>query len=164
MSKLAKKNAPISIDFNGISNDELFSIRVLVDKEFKRREIRFDVGDIGETVVIDFFNKTPGLSNLSRASRGTRNVDAISRNGDRYSIKTLKSAKKTGTVYPDSAEENKQLFEYMLLVQLNEEYELKSVHRFSWQQFLKVRSWDKTMKAWYIPKTAKALNQSETIL
>jgi hypothetical protein len=162
--KTKKVNNTIVIDFNGMSNDDLFSVRVQLEQEFKKREIEFHVGDIGETVTIFFFNKTPGLSKLQRAPKGTRYVDALSKNGDRYSIKTLKKAKKTGTVYPFPEDKHKQLFEYLLLVQLNDNYGLKSINRFTWEQFVRVRGWDKTMNAWYIPKTIKALKESETIL
>jgi hypothetical protein len=151
------------ISFDGLSNDEVISIGVQLEKEFIRRKIKFSVGDIGETLVIEYFNNNPLLPNLQRAPPGTKNVDALSRKGERYSIKTIKKGNKTGTVYPDSDKKEKQLFEYLLFVQLNEEFEIKNIHRFSWEQFIKVRCWDKTMNAWYIPKTIKALNESENL-
>ncbi len=154
----------IKLDFDGLSNDELISIRVDLEKEFKKRDIKFNVGDIGETVVIDFFNSKPGLSNLQRAPVGTKYVDALSRSGERYSIKTIKDGSKTGTIYPDPSNKDKQLFEYCVVAQLNDEYELKSLHRFSWEQFVAIRCWDKTMNAWYIPKTQKALSTGEKFL
>jgi len=154
----------VQIDFDGMTNTDLFSVRVQVEKEFKKRALKFDKGDIGEAVAIDFFNKTPGLTKLQLAPKGTKNVDAISRDGERYSIKTVKDGGKTGTIYPDTENKNKQLFEHLLLVQLDENYELRSVNQFSWKQFLKVRCWDKRMNAWYIPKSIKALKQSTTIL
>lgn len=149
--------------FDGMSNDELISLRVELEKEFKKRKIRFNVGDIGETVVIEYFNSKPGLSNLQRAPVGTKNVDALSRSGERYSIKTIKDGSKTGTIYPDPNNKEKQLFEYCVVAQLNDDYGLKSLHRFSWEQFLLIRCWDKTMNAWYIPKTQKAFNAGEKI-
>jgi hypothetical protein len=151
-------------DFTGYSNDDLFSMRVRLEQEFKRRNIKFSVGDIGETVVIDFFKRTPGLSKLSRAAIGTKNVDALSRDGERYSIKTVRDAKKTGTIYPDPENKDKQLFEYIIVAQLNEKYELIGLYRFSWKDFLEVRCWDRTMNAWYIPVTKKALSKAEVIL
>jgi hypothetical protein len=155
---------PVLIKFDGMSDTDLLSVRVLVEKEFKRRGLKFNKGDIGEAVAIDFFNRTPGLTKLQLAPTGTKNVDAISRDGERYSIKTIKDGSKTGTIYPDADDKNKQLFEHLLLVQLNENYELKSVNQFSWKQFLKVRCWDKRMNAWYIPKSLKALKESNSIL
>ncbi len=154
---------PFKIDFKNISDDEIISLRTQLEKEFKKRKIKFTVGEIGENKVINFFNKTPGLDNLQRAPIGTKNVDALSRKGERYSIKTIKDGGKSGTIYPDAGYKNKQLFEYLLLVILNEDFDLKSINRFSWNQFLKIRQWDKTMNAWYIPKTLKAFKLSECI-
>lgn len=151
------------LDLKGYTNDEIVSLRIQIEKEFKSRDIKFNVGDIGELLAINFFNNKPGLSNLQKAPTGTKNVDALSRNGERYSIKTIKDGNKTGTVYPDKTDKEKQLFEYLLIVQINDDYELHSLHRFSWEQFNKVKQWDKTMNAWYISKTQKSLNQGELI-
>ncbi|MGN6196945.1 MAG: hypothetical protein ACTHOB_18535 [Ginsengibacter sp.] len=154
---------PFKIDFKTISDDDVIALRTEIEKELKRRKIKFTVGEIGETKAISFFNNTPGLDNLQRAPVGTKNVDALSRKGDRYSIKTIKDGGKSGTVYPDPEIKNKELFEYILLVLLDEDFQLKSLYRFSWKQFLKIRQWDKTMNAWYIPKTQKALKNGESI-
>jgi hypothetical protein len=151
------------LEFEKLTNEEIISHRIQIDKEFKKRGIKFNVGDIGEVIAIKHFNKTPRLSNLQKAPTGTKNVDALSRNGERYSIKTIKEGNKTGTIYPDTKDKEKQLFEYLLLVQINDDYELFSLHRFSWEQFKKVKQWDKTMNAWYISKSQKALKQGELI-
>jgi hypothetical protein len=152
-----------TMNLEKVTNEELISQRIEIDKEFKRRRIKFNVGDIGEVMAINYFNKTPGLSNLQKAPTGTKNVDALSRSGERYSIKTIKDGNKTGTVYPDKTDKDTQLFEYLLLVQINDDYELFSLHRFSWKQFTRVKQWDKTMNAWYISKSQKTLKQGEVI-
>jgi hypothetical protein len=146
-----------------LSEEELISLRIQIEKEFKKRKIRFSTGEIGEVLAIKYFNNTPGLSNLQKAPTGTKNVDALSRGGERYSIKTIKDGGKTGTIYPDSNNKDIQLFEFILIVIINEDYELETLYRFSWKQFLKVRQWDKTMQAWYVSKTQKALNQGENL-
>ena len=63
----------------------------------------------------------------------------------------------------DPENKEKQLFEYILLVILNEDFKLKALYRFSWKQFLEVKQWDKTMNAWYIPKTQKAIKVAESL-
>ncbi len=163
--KTTQKKSPAGAitEFKQTSDKELIRIRILLEKEFKARGIRFSSGELGETIAIDHFNNTPGLTNLLRAPTGTKNVDALSRNGERYSIKTIKDGSKTGTVYPDPINREKQLFEYLLVVQINDDYELRALHRFSWTQFFQVKQWDKTMNAWYISKTKKALAIAETI-
>jgi len=63
------------------------------------------LGDLGEYLAIEHFNNTAGMFNLQAATTGTQNIDAISRNGDRYSIKAT-TGNLTGVFYglepPDS--------------------------------------------------------------
>ncbi len=98
------------------------------------------------------------------APTGAKNVDALSRDGDRYSIKTQVKAKKSGTIYPDRNDTEKQLFEYLLIVRLSRTYQLEALHRFSWDQFCEARAWDKRMNAWYIPVSKKRLALAERIV
>lgn len=145
------------------SDDELQSVRAALEIEMRRRGIAFSVGDLGENLVINHFCNTPGLPGLQPAPTGTKNVDALSRDGDRYSIKTIWNAKKTGTIYPDPEDEDKQLFEYLLIVQLADDLTLDNVFQFSWKQFIEVRSWDKRMSAWYVPCSKRILEKAELI-
>jgi hypothetical protein len=146
------------MNLKALKDDELATLRGEVEREMRSRGIYFSVGDIGEMVAIKYFNSTPGLSNLRAAPPGTRNVDALSRHGDRYSIKTLQQAKKTGTIYPDEHEQEKQLFEYLLIVRLGQDFSLEALYQFSWEQFLKIRAWDKRMNAWYVPVSKNRLD------
>ena len=147
-------------DLKLISDNELISLRARVESEMRRRNISFSVGDIGEQLVIDYFNATPGLPNLMRAPRGTKNVDALSRDGDRYSIKTIWKAKKTGTVYPDPSSKNKQLFEFVLIVKLGDGWDLQSIFQISWKDFVRLRAWDKRMNAWYLSCSQRVLHEN----
>jgi hypothetical protein len=145
------------------SNDDLLALRTDVEKELHVRGILFSVGQIGEKVAVDYFCSTPGLPNLIHAATGTKNVDAYSREGDRYSIKTIHKTKKTGTIYPDSINPDKPLFEYLLVVVLSSSNELLAIYRFNWEQFCVVRAWDKRMNAWYVQGSRKRLDQGEEI-
>jgi hypothetical protein len=147
-------------DLQLVSDNELISLRARVETEMRRRNISFSVGDIGEQSAIDYFNATPGLPNLMRAPRGTKNVDALSRDGDRYSIKTIWKAKKTGTIYPDPSNKNKQLFEIVLIVKLDDGWTLQSIFQISWKDFVRLRAWDKRMNAWYLPCSQRVLHES----
>lgn len=150
-------------DLSKVSDTELFELRIAVDKELNQRGIKFNTGEIGEKLAIQFFNETAGLSNLLQAPTGAKNVDALSRDGDRYSIKTIQKGSKTGTIYPDEQIKEKQLFEFLLIVLLNSDYELKSLYRFSWSDFQKVKAWDKRMNAWYVPISSIRLQQAEKL-
>ncbi|MBL8168855.1 MAG: hypothetical protein JNJ50_11905 [Acidobacteria bacterium] len=142
---------------NGLSDTELIQLRAQLDVEMRKRKMAFSVGEIGERLVIGRFKATAKLPNLQLAPKGTKNVDALSRNGDRYSIKTICNAKKTGTIYPDPEDAEKQLFEFLLIVRLTESWELKSIHQLTWAAFCQVRSWDKRMNAWYVAISGRAL-------
>lgn len=114
-----------------LDDEGLIVLRILVGTEMARRDISIDVGELGEKFAIQLFNSTPGLPNLMRAPKGAKNVDALSRNGERYSIKSILKTKKTGTIYPDSHNPDKQLFEHLLLVCMNSQYQLSSVYCFT---------------------------------
>lgn len=132
-----------------IDSTGLFRLRAAVEKELRRRGLAVTVGDAAEVQAISFYNSTPGLPNLSPADTGTKNVDALSRLGERYSIKGVLRSRKTGTVYPDQ-DPDRQLFEYLLVVMLDEDWGLKGIYEFSWDAFLRARSWDRRMNAWYL--------------
>ena len=139
------------------ADSTLVLLRARLDSEMRRRKIALSVGGVGERLTIGFFNANPSLPKLQAAPPGTKNADALSRDGERYSIKTVCHAKKTGTIYPATDDRDRQLFEYVLIVQLSEDWTLKSIHQLSWKAFAKVRSWDKRMNAWYLAVSARTL-------
>lgn len=144
-------------ELTGLSDSAILQLRIRIDSEMRKRSIACSVGEIGEQLAVECFRSTSGLPNLQHAPTGTKNVDALSREGNRYSIKTVWKGKKTGTVYPDIQEPNKQLFEYILVVQLSDSWSLSSIHQFTWTQFVAVRSWDKRMNAWYLGISKRTL-------
>jgi hypothetical protein len=149
-----------------MTDDELVLLRAGLDAEMRKRKIAFTVGDVGERLVIEHFRKTSGLPKLQSAPRNTKNVDAISRDGERYSIKTRRSAskaRKTGTIYQPEQDKDKQLFEYLLIVQLAEDWSLESIHQLAWKDFVKVRSRDKRMTAWYVAISQRTLGAAKLI-
>jgi len=163
MAKTQKNKGKTFPDFSKATDQELIDCRATLEVEMRKRRLGFSVGQIGESLVIKHYNATPGLPKLLRSPTGTKNVDALSRNGDRYSIKTIWNAKKTGTVYPDSSDKGKQLFEFLIVGQLSDDMALKNIYEFSWEQFTKVRSWDKRMNAWYIGCSKKNLRSARLL-
>jgi len=146
------------IEISKLGDEVLLKLRAEVEREATRRGLLLTVGDIGEKLAVDLFKARPDLPVLIAAPRGTKNVDALSRDGERYSIKTLYRAKKTGTIYPDPAERERQLFEHLLVVLLSEDLQLARVVMLSWTQFCMVRSWDSRMNAWYVARSRRALD------
>lgn len=149
---------------SSLADDELMTLRIHIDAELSKRGILFNVGALGEKLSIAYFNSTAKLPNLIQAPTGAKNVDALSRQGDRYSIKSFMKAKKTGTIYPDGSNMDKQLFEYLIVVHLNQNYQLEAIYRYTWDEFVKIRSWDKRMNAWYVPLSKKNLSNAEILL
>lgn len=155
---------------NTKSVSELIAIYSTILKELKRREvIRTNnlVGDLGEYLAIEFYNIQPLLPNLQAAPAGTKNIDAISREGKRYSIKSTTTSL-TGVVYdlnePGSTESESQKFEFMIVVQFSKTFELLRVIELEWELFLQFKRWHKTMRGWNINITKDLLNQSNVLL
>ncbi|MFC5698360.1 hypothetical protein ACFPU0_22765 [Pseudomonas sp. GCM10022186] len=150
-----KKN---HVDLKSLRDIDLLELRSAVDREARQRGLSFNVGEIGEKLAISLFKERPDLPVLAPAPRGTKNIDAISRDGNRYSIKTLQRARKTGTVYPDPGDKDRRLFEFILVVLINDEFSLERIIELDWEQFCTVRSWDVRMNAWYIARSHRALS------
>lgn len=149
------------LELSSMDDADLLRLRAALHGEMRRRGLALSVGQVAEKLAIDFFNKTSGCPNLGEAAVGTANVDALSRRGDRYSIKGVLDARKTGTVYPDANTPDRQLFEYLLIVQLASDWTLHSIYEFDWPTFVRCRSWDKRMNAWYLGLAAKTLAQAK---
>jgi hypothetical protein len=124
------------------------------------------LGDLGEYLAIEHFNKTAGMSNLQAAPAGTQNIDAISRNGERYSVKST-TGNLTGVFYGlealNSEIRDKQKFEFVLIVKFADNYELEKIIQIDWNLFIKYKRWHKTMNAWNITITKALLAEAEIL-
>lgn len=161
LAALDSGNAPtIPPDLTAMADAGLIRLRAALDVEMKRRSLAVTVGQIAEQLAIGFFSGTAGRPNLQLAPTGTTNVDALSRRGERYSIKGVLNAKKTGTIYPDPIDREKQLFEYLLVVKVDREWSLEAIYEFDWKTFCECRSWDSRMNAWYVGLSRKTLDRA----
>ena len=99
------------------------------------------VGELGEYYAVNYFKNDPKLPNLSFAPPGVQNVDALSRNGEIYSIKTVTSRKgTTGSFWdPESIDKNERKFNYLLIVVLDQSYTLDVILQLSWEDFFKFK-------------------------
>lgn len=149
--------APSADSLFDLDDIGLLRLRAAVAAELKRRGLALNVGQVAESLALSLYNGTPGRPNLQPAPTGTQNVDALSRRGDRYSIKGVLDARKTGTIYPDRDDRGKQLFEYLLIVRIDADWQLLTLYEFDWKTFCEVRSWDSRMNAWYVGLAAKTL-------
>ena len=147
-----------------LSDEELVSIYPNLISELKEREIiRTDnvVGEIGEYLAVNQYNKTPGLPKLIRTAKSTKNIDAVSNKGERYSIKTITTST-TGVIHGVDTVENK-LFEKLIIVQLDKKFTLKRIIELDWNTFFDHKRWHSTMKAYNVQVTKSLLNDSIVI-
>ena len=87
------------VDIEKLSTEEIIKLYPKILKVLKNRNViqsKNLIGEIGEFLAISYYNKNPNLPNLKRADASTKNIDAISRDGERYSIKST-STGLTGT-------------------------------------------------------------------
>ncbi len=138
-------------------------------KELKRRKVirtKNVLGELGEYLAIEIYNNTPGMPNLSPAPVGTENIDAISRKGDRYSIKSTSNSTTSvfyGLEKPDSNVPDDRKFEYVILCKFDNDYELQTVLEMDWDTFLKNKRWHSRMQAWNLSLTKKLYQQCKVI-
>lgn len=156
-------------DLNKYSNNELWAILTDTTKELRLRgEIvgRNIVGDRGELLAVTIYNETPNLPKLQLAPPSTKNIDAISVKGDRYSIKTISYPNKTTGVFHGYGSPVKpikdKLFEFLIIVVLDG-YMPHLIVEIKWEDFFKLKKWHSTMKAYNISLTKEVLNHSKII-
>lgn len=142
------------MDFSKYSGMEL--IRIYGELLSKMREdelIRSKnvTGDLGEYIVIDYYTKTKGLPKLQFAPPSTKNIDAISVNGERYSIKCT-ATNTTGAFYGINKDADiasiKPLFEYVVVIKLDKNYQPEFILELNWETFFKHKHWHSRIGAY----------------
>lgn len=154
-----------------IDNEDLWLLYADAGQELRKRGLARTsnmVGERGEFLAIETYNSIRGLPNLQAAPEGTRNVDALSRNGERYTIKTItEPSNTTGVFYGIGDKEETVLpdkkFEYVVIVQLSKNYRPKRILELKWEQFLKHKKWHSTMRAWNLSVTKSLISDAKII-
>lgn len=157
------------MDLSRLKDNEVIQLYSDSIKELKRRGILRTnnvIGELGEYLAIDYFCKTAGLPKLQAAPVGTQNIDAISRSGDRYSIKST-SGNSTGVFYglqpKGSTLPDVQKFEYVLICKFDDNCNLEAIYQLTWEKFLLHKHWHSRMKAWNLT-LSKALIADATVI
>ena len=157
------------MELSSLSITELIRLYSGTIKELKNRGVlrtKNVVGEIGEYLVLEYYEKTPSLPNLSSVPLGTKNINAISQDGERYSIKST-SGNVTGVFYglqpQGSSEEDKPVFEYVIVCKLDDDYELEGIYQLDWDHFQKHKKWHSRMNAWNITIT-NAMKADSTVI
>ena len=156
-------------DIGKLSTEEIYKLYPKILRELKKRGvIRSNnlVGEIGEYLAVLHYNENPKFQNLIRADVTTKNIDAISRDGERYSIKST-SGGVTGVFWGleplTSEKKDGQKFEYVVIVIFDKDYSLESIIEIDWDQFLKIKKWHSRMNAWNIPINASLMKMAKKV-
>lgn len=157
------------INLKELKTHELIELYPAILEELKDRDIirtKNIIGELGEYLAINYYYTHSNLPNLQAAPIGTQNIDAISKKGERYSIKST-SSNVTGVFFglnPKGVNEaDEKKFEYVIICSFDKTYCLKAIYELSWENFIKHKKWHSRMKAWYLTLT-KALKKDCAII
>lgn len=157
------------MDLSAYSIAELVGLYSDTIKELKARGVlrtKNVIGELGEYLVVDYYYNNPSLPNLSIVPVGTKNINALSQNGERYSIKST-TGNVTGVFYglepPDSKSIDKPSFEYVVICKLDDDCALEGIYQLDWKSFVKHKRWHSRMKAWNLTIT-KALKEDAVVI
>lgn len=154
---------------NSLSDADLIKVYSYSITTLKNRNIirtKNVIGELGEYIAINHYTTTPNLPKLQAAPTSTQNIDAISINGDRYTIKSTTTAT-TGVFYglnnPNISLEETQKFEYVIIVKFDDNLNLKAIYELDWKIFLKHKKWHSRMNAWNLTLTKNLISDSKII-
>lgn len=157
------------MNFSGLSDSELIECYGKWLEGLKKRKIirtNNAIGDIGEFLAVNYYNNHSGLPKMQLVMSSSANIDAVSKAGERYSIKTT-TTNTTGVFYgfnpPGKKENHERPFEYVIIVLLNKDYSLKQILELDYSTFLKFKKWQSRMETWYLTVTKKLINESKII-
>ena len=160
----------MNIDLKKLDNRNIVELYSQILKELKHREVirsKNLVGDLGEFLAIEYFNKNSELPNLNFAPPSNKSYDAIDENGKRYAIKTITN-NVTGVFYGlnsnKSIKENKEIFDFAIVVKLDENYSIEKMLLLDWQQFIQSKKWHSRMTAWNLNLSKKLENNSKVLI
>ena len=156
-------------NFNQLNDIELIEAHSNIIRLLKDRGIIHSknvIGDLGEYLVIKYYCDIPGLPKLQAAPPNTKNVDAISINGERYNIKAT-AGRLTSAFWglnpPNSKDAEQQKFEFVIVVMFDNSLGLKRINELTWKQFLEYKRWNSRMGTWNLPITQDLLNNTRTV-
>ncbi len=139
-----------------------------IHKELRRRNVirtKNITGELGEYYVVQHYNNTPNQTNLFLPGPGVKNIDVLSRKGERYSIKTISGTNKTtGSFWnPESIKNNEKTFEYLIVCILDDYYTLKMILELTWNDFMKFKKYNKRMNNYQISVTQKLIDEVKIV-
>jgi len=157
----------MNIKLSELSTDDLINLYPSLLNELKKREIirtKNIIGELGEYLAKEYYDRNPKLPMLQLGIKSTKNIDAISSDGERYAIKTI-SGNMTGVFQSIPIEDDgKVYFEYLIVVMFDKDYQLKSIYELSWDIFLKYRKIKKPENKYHIFMSKEVIGEAKKIL
>ena len=150
------------MEISNLSTEEIINLYPAILKELKSREVITTnnlVGELGEYLAIENYNKQGNLPTLQKASTSTQNIDAISKKGERYSIKSA-SGSATGVFHSLSGDKD---FEFLVIVIFDKDYQLLKILEFTWDEFLTIRKLKRPENKYNVPLTKRILDSGKVI-
>lgn len=146
----------LNSELSDLTDKELIDLYPSILKELKSRGIiRTNnlIGELGEYLAANAYQKNPKLPNLQLNLKSTKNIDATSQKGERYAIKAT-SGNGTGVFASLPTEDDgKVYFEYLVLVCFKKDYTLESIYELTWDQFISFRRMKPPENKWNLPIT-----------
>lgn len=68
-----------------------------------------------------------------------------------------------GLNIPNDESPQDKFFEYLIIINLDDKYDLKQIIELTWEQFLKYKKWHSRMKAWNISIKRELLMEANII-
>ena len=153
------------INLGDLKDHDLIRLYPKIIKELRKRKIirtKNIIGELGEFYALEIYKNKPGLPRIQHAPPNTKNVDALSINGERYAIKSS-STKQTGVFSSLSINDKAQMFEYLITIWFDKEYEIYQILECSWKIFVQHRKLKNPEQKWAITKTKKFVDDCKTI-
>lgn len=155
---------------SNFNDEEIWRMYGLAKNQLKLRGlVRTNniVGERGEFLATEIYTNTPGLPNLQKAPEGTQNIDALSRKGERYSIKTISAPGKTTGVFYGIEKDDifpEKKFEFLIIVLLDQYLNLLNIYEVDWNTFIKHKRWHSRMRAFNISMTRHFVEEAKKIV
>ena len=154
----------MAIDLKNLNDEELIQIYPDLINELKNRDIirtNNIVGELGEYFAVKIFNETTNLPKLQMAPPNTENVDALSTKGKRYAIKST-SSNNTGVFASITIDQQEPSFEYLLVLRWDN-YQVKSLLQFSWEQFVQYRKIKRPENKYHFSLNNRIIKEADII-
>jgi len=162
------------IDLSGVAGDgsisdaELISGFATLMAAMRTRGIirtKNVVGDLGEWYAKHIYSTLGPRGPIFLLKTNNRDVDAKDASGSTYSIKaaSLSSTRTSAFNFSKDHVASYRIFDYLVVVRVDDSFQLHSVYEFSWDKFWSLKRWNVRQKAWFLPLTKLAFASGSTV-